>query len=120
MSVLRPPVRSPVYSPVHIVTSYGWEDIYNQLAVEYKTRVEADGGSVIDIQAVSDAFDDAESNDYLSDIVAAYDPNWGIKTGVQGATKLYSLTGSDYDLAQVTQSKEPTVNSASINSKNRS
>ena len=29
MSVLRPPVRSPVYYPVHSVTNYGWEGGFN-------------------------------------------------------------------------------------------
>jgi hypothetical protein len=84
--------------------------------VSFKQRVEADGGTVEDVNFLNSFITNAKNNNYYDDIVAAYSPSWGVK-GTTTASDLYSITGAAYDLAQGTASKQLAITAAAENGK---
>lgn len=80
----------------------------NYLTTTYITRVEADGGAVMDSLAVNTAINTAVTNGTYDDVLCWVAYNYGVKKDANNkVTKLYSLVGS-VDPAQADTSKAPT------------
>lgn len=91
---------------------------FNAETIAHITRVEADGGAVLDPSFLNRFITDAKNNGYLSDIVAAYSPDWGVKGGAT-ASDLYSVTGAGFDLTQGSAANQPGIVSNDLNGKTR-
>lgn len=78
-------------------------------AVAYKTRVEADGGTVISFADVVAALAAAKVNDYYTSIRAWYSAQFGVKKdgGTGAVSKLYDLSSNSNDVIQATSSAQP-------------
>lgn len=66
---------------------------YEPETLTYLARVEADGGDVIDIDAVNDAYKNAKDNGYLDSLGFWYSANYGVKLVDGKISVLYSLVG---------------------------
>jgi hypothetical protein len=86
--------------------------------VSFKQRVEADGGTVEDVNFLNSFITNAKNNNYYDDIVAAYSPSWGVK-GTTTASKLYCIKSASTDLAQGTAASQPDINLADLNGRTR-
>lgn len=89
---------------------------YEDETLSYISRVESDGGVVINKTLLNDFIIDAKANGYYDSLLCAVDANWGIKKNSNNkVTKLYDLFGLR-DYAQSDTSKSPTWSAASQNS----
>lgn len=71
---------------------------YEIETLAYKTRVEADGGTVINIGYLDDFIKDAKNKGYYDSLLVAVDVNWGVKKNANNKVlKLYDLFNRMYD-----------------------
>lgn len=82
---------------------------YEAETLAYQTRVLADGGEIINLDAINIAYLDAKTNDYLDSLLAWWSHNFGIKKNANNkVTKLYDLTSNDNDMVQSDTAWAPT------------
>lgn len=85
------------------------------LALAYQTRVVADGGTIVDLDSVTNAYQSALDNETYNDVVCWIASNFGVKKDANDKlTKLYDLSTNNNDLAQSDTSKAPTWYADSI------
>lgn len=73
----------------------------------YQTRVLADGGIVVDLEAVNSAYKSIKSANIMDSLWGFWDANFGVKKDANNkVTKLYNLIGSS-DLVQTDTSLSP-------------
>lgn len=70
---------------------------YESETLAYQTRVEADGGEVIDIDAVNDFYLDAKVNNYLDTLKVALLYTGGLKKSNDSVFTWYDLTSNNND-----------------------
>lgn len=81
---------------------------YEQETLDYQARVEADGGTVINISMLNDFILSAKSNGYYDSLLCAVDANWGVKKDANNKVfVLYDLFGNR-DYAKEDTSESPT------------
>ena len=90
---------------------------YETETLAYKTRVEADGGTIIDINAVNDFYKALKSNNYQDSLVAWFEADMGVKKVGVNVSKVYDLIGTK-DLTQTgTDSDKPDYYADSLGGK---
>ena len=83
----------------------------------YETRVIADGGTVINLNAVNSAYKSIKSTGIMDSLWGFWDANFGVKKNANNkVTKLYNLIGTS-DLAQTDTALSPTWYADSLNGK---
>jgi len=70
---------------------------YEPETLAYLARVEADGGEVINLDAVNDAYVNAKTNNYLDSLGFWYSANYGVKLIDGKISVFYSLTSNNID-----------------------
>jgi hypothetical protein len=70
---------------------------YETETLTYLARVEADGGEIIDIDAVNDFYIDAKANNYLDTLICALLYTGGVKKSNDSVFVWYDLTASEND-----------------------
>jgi len=90
---------------------------YSAETLAYQTRVEADGGTVIDLDAVEAAYSLMAAQSISP--VFWYSPLFGSKTAVVGENTLvqtlYDISSNNYDLSQATENARPIFASEVLN-----
>jgi hypothetical protein len=76
----------------------------NDETVEFYNRVTADGGTIISLDDIDDAISDAKTNGYYSNLKAWYSAQFACKKTGNAITKLYDISGNDYDITAVSGS----------------
>lgn len=84
---------------------------YEPETLAYQTRVLADAGEIISLDAVNDAILDAKTNGYWNNVRSWVDPQFGVKKSGTAISKLYCLTGFD-----IIGTNTPTYNATGLNS----
>jgi len=84
---------------------------YEPETLAYQTRVLADSGEIISLDAVNNAILHAKTNGYWNNVRSWVDPQFGLKKSGTAISKLYCLTGFD-----IIGTNTPTYNATGLNS----
>jgi len=84
---------------------------YEPETLAYQTRVLADSGEIISLDAVNNAILHAKTNGYWNNVRSWVDPQFGVKKSGSAISKLYCLAGFD-----IIGTNTPTYNATGLNS----
>jgi len=84
---------------------------YEPETLAYQTRVLADSGEIISLDAVNNAILHAKTNGYWNNVRSWVDPQFGVKKSGSAISKLYCLTGFD-----IIGTDTPSYNATGLNS----
>lgn len=110
MPLIQIPNWRPVTSTTESIKLIGesYVDATPSEAYTYKTRVLADGGTLVSLDAVSRAIANAKDNSYYNNIRVWYSAQFGYKNaGSNAVSKLYDLSPNNFDATQSDGGKQP-------------
>ena len=111
------------YAQSGLLTLLGDDGVsYEDETLAYQTRVETDGGEIMNITALNNAIIAAKSGDYIDSLALWVSPSFGVKKDANNkVTVLYDVTSNDNDLIQADTSKCATLigDSLNFNAENR-